>query len=174
LAKVAARRRVKLSEGDVFELTLPDGRLGYGIIVKRGTLKSGGTPYIALFRSVHEERPDPAGLVDDEVALAGWTTDALVCHERWNVVAHNFPQPLIPFPNFKVEMSGKFYVTDVEGIVIDEVTAAERELLDFQFSHSPLIFQDAFEARHGLGEWHGSYEKLTPAYAQSRVTRPSR
>jgi hypothetical protein len=170
---VAKRKIVKLSEGDVFELTLPDGRLGYGIIVKRGKLKGGGTPYIAILGSAHENRPSMEALARDEVAFAGWTTDALVYHGRWNVIAHDAPLPSIPLPNFKVEMDDKLYVTDVDGELIDEATRAERELLDYQFSRSAIGFQDAFEALHGFGEWDTSYEKLTPAYARARVTRRS-
>lgn len=174
MAKTAVKKRVKLSEGDVFEFTLPDGRFGYGIIVKRGILKGGGTPYIAIFSSAHNERPDRARLSNDNVALAGWTTDALVYHGRWNVIAHDSPQPTVPFPNFKVEQGGKVYVTDVEGNFIDEATASERELLDYQFDQSPIGYQNAFEALHGFREWQDRYDKLTPAYAKTRITRPSR
>ena len=52
---VKSRKRVKLSKGDVFELQLPDGRLGYGIVVKPGKLKNGGTPYVAVFSSAYKE-----------------------------------------------------------------------------------------------------------------------
>src|ERR1044072_3138201 len=100
--KTTKRKRVKLTEGDVFELTVPDGRFGYGIIVKRGGLKNGATPYIAMFSSLHDERPDLATLVGERVALAGWTMDGLVYHGRWNVIAHGLPLPPVPFPNFKV------------------------------------------------------------------------
>src|SRR4051794_32821450 len=111
----AKRKRIKLREGDVFELAVPDGRFGYGIVVKRGGLKNGGTPYVAMFGSLHDERPNLAGLIGEEVVLAGWTMDALVYHGRWNVVAHDLPRPSVPLPNYKVEVDGRFYVTDVEG-----------------------------------------------------------
>jgi hypothetical protein len=60
----------------------------YGIIIKRGVLTNGGCPYIGMFRSLHVERPDLEQVVRDEVVLAGWTVDALVCHGRWIVVGH--------------------------------------------------------------------------------------
>ncbi|WP_439485204.1 Imm26 family immunity protein [Blastomonas fulva] len=170
---IIKRKRVKLSEGDVFELTLPDDRFGFGIIVKRGGLKNGGTPYIAIFKSAFMERPNLATLVADEVALAGWTMDGLVYHDRWKVIAHDALRPSVPLPNFKVLMDGKVYVTDVQGQLIGEATRAEQELLDFQFSCAPIRFQHAFEALHGSGEWQDGYEKLTPAYAKARITRPS-
>ena len=71
----AERRKTHVTEGDVFEFVVPDGRLGYGIIVKRGGLPNGGTPYTAIFRSLFEARPDLNQLVRNEVALAGWTMD---------------------------------------------------------------------------------------------------
>jgi hypothetical protein len=163
---------VKLREGDVFELSLPDGRLGYGVIVKRGVLPSGGTPYMAIFRSAYDHRPDLAEIAKDEVALAGWTMDGLVYHGRWKVIGADFPIPSIPFPNSKVEIDRKFYVVDVEGEVIGLATPHELDLLDYQFSRAPISFQDAFEALHGFGEWQDHFDKLTPAYARARITRP--
>lgn len=167
------RRRVKLEEGDLFEFAVPDGRLGYGIIVKRGGRKNGGTPYVAVFKSAHRTRPDLSEVTSDEIALAGWTMDALVYHGRWNVIAHDLTIPIVPFPNFQVKMGDRFYVTDVEGQLIDEATAQEHQLLDFHTSRAPVAFQRAFEALHGFGEWKDSYDELSPAYARARVTRPS-
>lgn len=135
---------MKLTEGDVFELVVPDGRFGYGIIVKRGGLKNGGTPYIAMFASLHDERPDFARLVDEEVVLAGWKMDALVYHGQWNVIAHGLPLPRVPFPNFKIRTSGKSYLVDIEGRPVREATTAKIELLDYHFSKTSICFQDAF------------------------------
>lgn len=172
LTSATRHKRVKLTEGDVFELKVPDGRFGYGIILKRGALTSGGTPYVAIFNPLYEEQPDLTKLYMEQVALAGWTMDALFYHDEWKVIAHGLAKPNLPLPNFKVEMSGEFYVTDVEGKLIGVATASEQALLDYQFSRSPRGFQDAFEALHGFREWQVSYEQLTPSYAKARITRP--
>ncbi|OYX65368.1 MAG: hypothetical protein B7Y88_09340 [Sphingomonadales bacterium 32-64-17] len=171
--KIIKHKRVKLSEGDVFEFSLPDGRFGYGTIVKRGVLKNGGTPYIAMFRSAYLERPNLAAIAADEVALAGWTTDGLVYHGRWNVIGNDLLRTSVLLPNFKVLIDGRVYLTDVQGQIMCEATQAEEELLDFQFSSAPLIFQSAVEALHGFGEWKDYYVKLTPAYAKARIIRSS-
>jgi hypothetical protein len=171
MEKTTRRKRVKLTDGDVFEFAVPDGQLGYGIILKQGGLKNGGTPYIAMFSSVHEKRPDLDKVVSEDVILAGWTMDALVYHGRWTVIAHDMPLPRVPFPNFKVQSGEKFYVTDVDGQRIGEATKAEIKLLDYKFSLAPVGFQHAFEALHGFGEWQEDDEKLTPAYCQARITR---
>lgn len=164
--------RVTLREGDVFEFVVPDGRFAYGIILKRGALKNGETPYIALFRSLYNNRPAVDELLRDDVAFAGWSMDTLVYHGRWTIVARDVPQPRVPFPNFKVTIGGEVWTTDVDGQAIDRATLSERDLLDFKWSRSPAGFQDAFGAIHGFGEWKSDYEKLTPAYADERVTRP--
>lgn len=165
------RKRIKLSDGDVFELGLPDGRFGYGIVVKRGKLKNGGTPYVAVFGSAHEERPDLAEIVADRVALAGWTMDALIYHGRWTVIGQSLSVPAVPLPNFKVEVAGKIYATDVDGKLIDEATSDERDLLDNKWSRAPIAFQNAFEALHGFRDWKEDYNELTPDYARARVMR---
>ena len=89
VAKTSRRKRVNLKEGDVFEMPLPDGRFGYGVVVKQGGLPGGGTPYIAVFGSAYDRRPDVAEITSDKVALQGWTTDALIYHDRWKVIGHD-------------------------------------------------------------------------------------
>lgn len=171
--KTHRRKRVKLSEGDIFEMPLPDGKLGYGIILRRGGLTSGGTPYIGIYHAVHSERQDATSIVCGEIVLTGWTTDSLIHQGNWTVTAGGMPLPSVPFPNFKVAVEGKMYVTDVEGQLLDEATLAERELLDYQFSRTATCYQDAFEALNGFRNWDVNYEKLTPAYSAARVTRPT-
>ncbi len=107
------------------------------------------------------------------MALQGWTTDALIYHDQWKVIEHGAPIPAIQFPNFKVQSEGKFYVLDVEGEFIALATPRELELLNYRFSSTAGIFQDAFEALHGSGEWKEYFDKLTPAYVQSHITRPA-
>lgn len=173
MAKPARRKRVNLRVGDLFEIPLPDGKFGYGIVVRQDGLSGGGTPYIAIFRLAYDQWPSVAEITSDGVPLQGWTTDALIYHDRWKVIERDAPVPAIQFPNFKVESEGKFYVVDVEGDFIDLATPRELELLNHQFSSTAGIFQDAFEALHGFGEWKSHFDKLTPAYVQSHITRPA-
>lgn len=164
------RTRTKLRAGDVFELTVPDGRLGYGVIVVPGN----GVPYIIILRSLHQSEPRIAELAGDEIALVGWTMDALIYHGRWRVVGHDFPRRIdVPFPNFKVGMEGRMYITDVSGKHLDEATADQVDLLDYRFSRAPIGFQAPFEALHGFGECREDFDKITPAYARQRMIRPS-
>ena len=172
MVKASSRKRVNLKEGDIFEFTVPDGRLGYGVIVTPGKLKGGGVPYVIILASLHSSRPGIADLAGDQIALVGWTMDALVYHGVWRVIAHNFPKRIdVPFPNWKVALDGRIYVTDFEGEILDEATAAQTDLLDYRTSHAPIRFQRAFEALHGFGEWQDHYEKITLEYARKRMIR---
>lgn len=171
MTPVAKRKNIKLEEGDILQLSLPDDRSGYAVIIDRGGLPSGGTPYIAVFSLAYTVWPGIANLENDTFNLAGWTTDALVYHSRWKIVAHDFPVRPIPLPNFKVKQGSMFYVTDFRGKFIDLATPVELDLLNYHFSVSAGIFQDAFEALHGFGVWKDYYEKLTIAHARNRMTR---
>ncbi|MBU0556412.1 MAG: immunity 26/phosphotriesterase HocA family protein [Alphaproteobacteria bacterium] len=173
MANSTRRKRVNLRKGDVFEIPLPNGRFGYGIVLKQGGLPGGGAPYIVIFRSAFDQRPRVVQIASEEVALQGWTTDALIYHDRWKVIERDVPVPAIQFPNFKIESEGKFYVVDVDGEFIGLATQREMELLNYRFSSTAAIFQDAFEALHEFGKWKEHFDKLTPAYAQSHITRPA-
>ena len=161
------KSRVTLTTGDVFEFAVLDGRLGYGVVIL-----GGGTPYIAMLKSLHRDRPTFAELIRDEIALVGQTMDALFFHGRWTIVYRDFPIPaFIPFPNWKVGIRGILHTTDFEGANYWPMRLGEAELLDYKFSRAPIAYQAALEAIHGLAEWRDDYEKLTPAYAERRVTR---
>ena len=157
----------RLKAGDVFEFDAPDGRLGYGAIIR-----GGGVPFVIILKSLHDMRPTQEVISSDEIALVGWTMDAHVYHGRWRIIGHDFPERAdIPFPNFKVRIGDDFYVTDVDGKPIDKATAEERALLNYQSSRAPIAYQKAFEALHGFGEWQESYKELTSNYARARMTR---
>jgi len=161
------RKRVSLKEGDVFEFTVADGRLGYGVIVLGGMV-----PYVVILKNLWQSRPLLSELAEDEIALVGTTMDALVYHGRWVVVYSGFPIPTdVPFPNWRVQIDGVERTTDFEGERYWAMRPEEVGLLDYKFSRSPIAYQDALEAIHGLGEWREDYEKITPAYARQRITR---
>lgn len=162
------RRRVNLRRGDLFEFSALDGRHGYGLVVIPG-----GVLYALFFRSLYAARPDISALLDDPVALVGTTMDSQFYHGRWTVIANDIPLPAkIPYPNWKVKIGDGFYTASFEGSPSWPMRPDEIGLLDYQFSRSPLGYQDAIEALNGLRAWEDSFEKLTWAYAAERVTRP--
>jgi hypothetical protein len=161
------RKRVKLRQRDLFEFSVTNGQLAYGMVIIPG-----GVLYAAFFRGLHSSRPGIAVAVADEVALVGTTMDSEFYHGRWSVIAHDQPIPrAIPFPNWKVKIGEELRTTDFEGRNHWPMRPEEADLLDYKFSQSPLEYQDALEALNGLREWQVNYDKLTPAYAARRMTR---
>jgi hypothetical protein len=162
-------KRITVKAGAIFEIPAPDGRLGYGVAIV-----GGGVPYVIILKSLHKERPPVSDLTTDEIALAGWTTDAQIYHGRWTLVGADYPpRPDVPFPNFKVRIDGSYQTTDFRGNVLGPSTPDEIELLAFQTSSSAIIYQDALMAIHGFCDWEDYYEKLLPAHALARMSRSS-
>ena len=163
-------KRVVLKAGDVFEMLVPDGRLGYGTIIIGGKC-----PYIIVHSGLYSARPSMNELASDSIAFVGWTMDALVYHRRWTLVMKGYPSRHdIPYQNCKVKRGDQIVATDFSGrVILGPITLSEAEILDFKSSWSPIIFQDALEALHGFGEWKPNYDEITPAYAFNRMTRLS-
>ncbi|WP_421730528.1 Imm26 family immunity protein [Brevundimonas sp.] len=162
-------KRIAVKAGAVFEMPVPDGRRGYGIIIV-----GGGVPYVVILKTLHEKRPPLPDLDSDEIALVGWTMDSLIYHGRWTIIGtDNGPPRDVPFPNFRVNVAGVLQTTDFQGKVIGPSRPDEIALLDNQFSSSPSIYQDALMALNGIGEWKSHFDKLLPEYARARMTRRS-
>ncbi len=162
------RKRVRLRRGDLFEFSVLDGRYGYGLVVIPG-----GVLYAIFFQGLHVSRPEIASLLCDEVALVGTTMDSLFYHGLWTVVAHDQPLPAkIPYPNWKVKIGTEMRTVDFERAHNWAMQKDEIDLLDYQFSRAPVGYQNALEALNGLRAWEEHFEKLTPAYAARRETRP--
>ena len=138
-------RRKKVSEGDLFELPAPDGRKGYGQIVISGDLL-----YVVIFEGLFEQGPPSCEDFAKKILLIGWTTDALIYHDRWKMVGTCPDLRNIPFPNYKVKIENDIFVTDFDGKPIRKATPVETDLLDFRGGYSPAVFQDCLFAHHGL------------------------
>ena len=163
-------KRVVLRAGGVFEMPVPDGRFGYGAFVIGGKC-----PSIIVHKSLYSARPSIDELALDQIALVGWTMDALIYHRRWTVVLKDYPErPDVPYSNCKVRIGGEIVTTDFAGkVILGPTTPSELDVLDFKTSRAPIAFQNALEALHGLSEWKPSYDEMTPTYAFKRMTRAS-
>jgi len=160
---------MRLKAGDVFEMKLIDGRLGYGVIIESKIIQ-----YIIVLQGLHDQRPGLDVLVADSIAFAGWTSDAMIYHGDWEIVFRGYPMRAdIPFPNWKVRIGEGYQTTDFRGTLLGPSTPMEIELLDNQTSHSPITYQIALEGMHGLQPLRDRDVKLTPAYLQRRETRRS-
>lgn len=162
-------RRTVLREGDVFEFDVPDGHLGYGVVVV-----GGGVPYVIILRSLHRSRPTMADLKADDIALVGWTMDALIHKGRWRIAFSGYPRRSdIPYPNHIVALAGGLMVTDFRGTVLGPAREGEIGLLEHQGSRAPIGYEKAFLALHGFVPWTSDCDRLTADYVRRRATRLS-
>lgn len=154
--------------GDVFELRTPDGRFGYALVVEGGSV-----PYIAIFSRLHDSRRAFFDeLMDDEIALVGWTMDSWFYHNRWLIVGNLDAERLdVPRPNYIVGIDGEPHVTDFRGKVLGPPTNDEKVLLGHRASRAPLGFQNAFLALHGYRGWDAGDDTLTAGNARLRMSR---
>lgn len=163
----AKQKQTSPRRGDLFELVAPDGRLGYGLVVE-----GGGCPYIILFRGLHESRPAAEELVNEEIALVGWTMDSWFYHGRWMVMGKLNPDQVdVPYPTYVVGVNGELHATDYKGKVLRPLRPEEEGSLDYKSSRSPIGFQNAFLALHGYRKWDAADDKLTAEHARHRMTR---
>jgi len=157
-------RSLKIKTGDVFEIPAPDGRHGYGQVIVGGAVF-----YVVIFRELYDARSDLDDVLKGELLLVGWTLDALIYHGRWKVVGNRPAIARVPFPNYKVRVKGVPHVHDFNGENYRLATEHDWELLNNKSTVSPIRYQKALLAHHGIGEWRSDYEALTVEHARRRV-----
>lgn len=145
-----------IKPGDVFRFGQTLLGWAYGQFLISRTIQ-----YVVIFEPVFK---DPAiSSLDDAirspVLLAGWTTDARVQSGSWEIVGNTPDRPMLLFPEYKVEISGKIWVIDVEGKRLREANLMENAALKYKSSHSPIAYEKAFWAFHA-GEWQGRFDDL--------------
>jgi hypothetical protein len=157
---------VKLHVGDVFSVPFEQDRVTYGQIVDRwGT--SGGHYYFAIYDAIHsrDEEVDLDDVVGHRLALLGISTDALLQHGHWRVIGHHeVDAEGLPWPAYKEGVSppGTFDVVDYTGQRRRRATADEVEQLPYRTMPTPFVLEKAFQALHGIGDWHAAFDRLLP------------
>jgi hypothetical protein len=149
---MSKRRKIKV--GDVFRFGTGSNRWGFGQVLMSDILQ-----FIVVFEPMFPDNVDVGLVLKSPLLLAGWTSDALFWHQRWEVV-ENRPALKFRFPEYKVEMEGRTWLTDVEGHMIRLASVTEEHELMHKFSSSPISFQKAFMAHHGLLSWESFFEDL--------------
>jgi hypothetical protein len=155
----------KPKPGDIFEIPLPDGAIGYGQVVLANRVL-----YVIVFRKIYASRPDLSEIPTSGPALASWTTDALIHHGAWKIIG-NAPVDVstVPFPSHRVLIKGVHHVGDFDAKHFRPATEAEAALLDQRTSVSPMVLQNALAALHGRLPRDDSVDKLTVEYLAKRV-----
>jgi hypothetical protein len=148
-------QRRKIVAGDVFRFRTGADLWGYGQVLLTDIIQ-----YIVVFAPLFPADAPHFEIINSPVLFAGWTTDALIWNGRWEVV-DNLSPVSFKFPEYKVGIEGRTWISDVTGQVIRPATRIEAQKLSFKTSNSPIIFQEALEAHHGLKAWKPYFEELT-------------
>jgi hypothetical protein len=146
--------RLKLSTGDVFRFAKSAEEWGYGQILRSDIIQ-----YIVVFEPAFQSNAALGDIVKTQLLLCGWTADARFYSGDWERVG-NMPAMAFSFPEYKVGISGRQWVTDVEGNALRLATPDVAKTLRFQSSESPITFEKAFKAHHGDLPWESRYEEL--------------
>lgn len=148
-----------IDSGDVFRFGQSTMGWGYGQILISRTLQ-----FVVIFEPVFQDADNPiqTDIIRTSVLLAGWTMDGRIQNGSWEIVGKTSDRPAFQFPQYRVEMSGKSWVTDVEGQRLREASSSERVKLKRKSSHSPIAYENAFWAYH-TNAWEERFEVLRVA-----------
>lgn len=147
--------RLKLKTGDIFRFGDSNDRFGYGQILRSDIIQ-----YIVIFEPVFDANASLEEVLMSQLLLAGWTSDARFFSGDWEVVGNRVLGHVFKFPEYKIEISGDTWVTDVDGKPLRLATPDEARHLLFQTSHAPIAFEKAFRAHHGRLPWEPRFDQL--------------
>jgi hypothetical protein len=157
-------KRLRLKAGDIFAFDVDQDRCGLGQVIEPGA--------VFLTTILQKAYPRDVALSEvdhSDILLTGWTMDGRIRHDFWRVIG-NLPVPgNIPRPCSKVRIGSEFWVQDYRAKPIRKASRLEAEQLDLHSSMSPMSFETAFRAHHGLAEWNKAYDKITLGYRLSQA-----
>lgn len=158
-------QKVKIASGDVIRMPLDEGMIGYGqVAAVKG--KSAKAFYLAVFNNLYDARDDPdlRQVVEDRIVFFAQTLDALLYHDRWQIVGNvGARSGGFPWPAYVVSVApGKYAVVDHTGKIRRLATHEEREQLTNEITVAPIRLQKALRAYHGLEPWDEVYDELRP------------
>lgn len=149
-------KRIRLQRGDLYRFDLDDARYGLGQVIEPGEVF-----YTTILRNPVGHDFDLEQVDTQDILLCGRTTDALLFHGRWHVIGGlPVPDEAIPRPCWKVAVEGEPWIADFHGELMRAAMPFEWEHLDYQGSHSPIAYQEAFKAHHGLAAMKSHYAQI--------------
>jgi hypothetical protein len=158
-------KRVRLKRGDIFRFDLDEARYGLGQIIDEGVVF-----YMVIFRVPVDHDFNLESVDTRDILLCGRTTDAQFYHGRWHMVGNlPVPQEAIPRPCAKVAREGEQWIVDFHGKPVRPATSVEWQQLDYQNSRSPILYEDAFKAHHGIGAIKPHYAKYSVEHMRAQA-----
>lgn len=91
------------------------------------------------------------------------TMDQRVRAGTWAVFGHAAVPASVTVPTFKtwVEPPGAFYRQDVDGTMLEQLTAEDARGLRTQKSYSPNLVESAVRGFHDLAPWNAVFDEFT-------------
>lgn len=145
----------KLKSGDLLSFPVSESNSGYGQILHSDIIQ-----YIVIFEPKLKRDISLDEVLSSLPLLQGWTMDARIWSGQWHLVGHARPIWNIELFEFKLELEGRMWVTDLNGNRLRLATPDEVTKLKFHRSYSPIAFEKAFKAYHGLLPWEERFDSL--------------
>tara|TARA_R110000868_G_scaffold382248_1_gene648750 strand:- start:87 stop:536 length:450 start_codon:yes stop_codon:yes gene_type:complete len=145
----------KVKEDDVFKFGQAQTGWGYGRV-----LIADLQIYVEVLMPAYSSTPDQKEWENQSRLLAGWTFDARICSDQWEIIDNVKASSPVVFPFYKVESRGKIWITDVSGKLLREASDSEASTLDFKFTTAPIRFENAFWGFH-TNKWSKSFDRIS-------------
>lgn len=150
---------IKVKVGDVFVIPLTENKFSYGQVIGVEDLKT----YI-IFDTTAESHPEIYDIVSKKIIFFAHTVDVSIEDGDWIIIGNSEIPEGIVFPEYVVDTSNGYYVTNFEGVLLRPATDIEKETLSTHKSISPSILEDAVKAYYGFEEWYPYLDKLKYRY----------
>lgn len=148
------RRIKKILAGDIFCFEISPEKYGYIHVILSDIIQ-----YIVVYEPIVTGKTPISDVTSMSPLLAGWTSDAKIYHGDWRLLG-NAPTPSVELPIYKVSISGRTWITDVNGKALRPATPKEASELSYNTSHSPIAYEMAFKAHHGLAPWEARFDSF--------------
>ncbi|MFC5529513.1 Imm26 family immunity protein [Cohnella yongneupensis] len=150
---------ITVAIGDVFAIPLGENQFGYGQVV------GGGHPKIyVIYHLLAESHPDINDIVSNKIIYFTHTVDVPIEDGDWVLIGNTDVPKGIVFPEYIVDTSSGYHVTDYQGNILRIATESEKENLNTHSSFSPSVLEKATKAHFGLGEWYPYFDKIKYKY----------
>ena len=136
--------KMRIDEGLMFSIPLGENMFGLGQLIAWQN---------PIFYMVAYNLRSPSIEIEEasefRAILVGNFFDVLIRNGRWQPIRKS-PIPIIPFPCFKVAVSGKFYIESWDRKRTREASQNDLGILEFRTDYGPMILENALKAHFGI------------------------
>ena len=152
----------KIRVGDVFQIPIDRGRVGYGQVVD---CEPPNPPYLAVFGSAYSRHEEPAlrDIIRDKIRFLAPSLDAKIWHGDGKVAGNITPDlSKIPFPPSRVALneSDNYYIVSYDRKTSRPADPMEVATVPFRSTIAPIRLERALQAIHGVGDWVSDYDRI--------------